>query len=86
MNNKTALIHRLNRAQGQIEALKRSVQADENLDCSKMLQQIKAVSQALKKFAEAYVSQHMEVCLEKNMSKRDIEKKLQEVITSAFNF
>lgn len=86
MDNKLALVYRLNRAQGQIEALKRSLQSNEDIDCTKMLQQVKAVSQAMKKFAEAYMSQHMADCLQQDMAKRDIEKKLQIIMASAFNF
>ena len=48
-DTKTQLTHRLNRAQGQIEALKRIVNSDQEQDCLETLRLIKAVNNALKK-------------------------------------
>jgi DNA-binding FrmR family transcriptional regulator len=86
MEDVTPLIHRLNRAQGQIEAIKRKLQSDQELDCVKTIQQVKAANNALKRFAEAYVQEHLDQCLRKGVSKREMEKGLQEVIASAFDF
>lgn len=53
------LIHRLNRIQGQIEAVKKSIKIDDEKDCVKTLRLIKAANNALKKFGEAYVIMHL---------------------------
>lgn len=82
---KTQLIHRLNRAQGQIEALKKIVNSDQEQDCLETLRLIKAVNNALKKFGEAYVSEHLDQCIRKDVPKQQMQDGLQEVITSAFS-
>ena len=57
-----ALIHRLNRAIGQIEGIRKKIELGDD-DCLKTLQQLKASINALKKFGEAYMSTHLEACL-----------------------
>lgn len=84
MNDK-ALLHRLNRAQGQIEAIKRSLNDDGEKNCLETLRLIKASQNALKKFAEIYITDHLEDCLEKEVSQDEIHKGLQLVISSAFS-
>lgn len=82
--NQKALIHRLNRAQGQIEAIKRSLANENEKNCLETIRLIKASQNALKKFAEAYVSEHLEECLDQDVSKEEMHKGLQVVISSAF--
>ena len=84
-NTNTELIHRLNRAQGQIEAIKKALAAGETKDCVKTLRLLKAANNALKKFGEAYVAQHLHECIRSNVSSEDMEKGLQEVVYSAFS-
>lgn len=84
MNN-TSLIHRLNRAQGQVEAIKRSLLDETQKDCLETIRLLKAAQNALKKFAQAYVSSHLEECLNKKTSEEDIQKGMQKVIESAFS-
>lgn len=84
-DSKTQLIHRLNRAQGQIEALKKIVNSDQEQDCLETLRLIKAVNNALKKFGEAYVSEHLDQCIRNDVPKQQMQEGLQEVITSAFS-
>lgn len=79
------LIHRLNRIQGQIEAVKKTLKNEDEKDCVKTLRLIKAANNALKKFGEAYVNVHLEECLNSEISKKDMEKNLKEVISSAFS-
>ena len=79
------LIHRLNRIQGQIEAVKKSLKSEDKKDCVKTLRLIKAANNALKKFGESYVNIHLEECLNSDISKKDMEKGLKEVINSAFS-
>ena len=81
--NKEKLIHRLNRASGQIEAVKRMIQ-DEN-SCLETLQQLKASINALKKFGEAYMQDHLNDCLEKGLSKSETKQALTTVISGAFS-
>lgn len=83
-NPNTELIHRLNRAQGQIEAIKKTLIAGEEKDCLKTLRLLKAANNALKKFGEAYVTQHLNECLRNQTLPEEMEKNLQEVIYSAF--
>ncbi len=84
MGNK-ALVNRLNRAQGQIEAIKKSLLSVEEKDCLTTIRQLKAAQNALKKFAEAYVAQHLDECMSKSSSSKQLKKGLQEVIQAAFS-
>lgn len=79
------LIHRLNRAQGQIEAIKKSIQAGEEKDCVRTIRLVKAANNALKKFAEAYVSLHMEQCMAGGVPRKEMEEGLKETLASAFS-
>lgn len=82
----TRLIHRLNRIQGQIGAIKKILGTDfEQQDCVEVLRLVKAVNNATKKFGEAYVSEHLSQCIRNDVPKAQIEEGLQEVITSAFS-
>lgn len=78
------LINRLNRVSGQIEGLKRQVEAGTDEDCLKMLQQLKASINALKKFGEAYVAEYLENCMQKGKSENEIKENLNAVISGAF--
>ncbi|MBX7059153.1 MAG: metal-sensitive transcriptional regulator [Leptospirales bacterium] len=80
----TELIHRLNRIQGQIEAIKRSLQSEKTDDCRKNILLVKAATNALKKFGNAYVEAHLDQCVANKTSARQIEKELRSIIASAF--
>lgn len=77
------LLNRLNRIQGQIEALKKSVSTPDS-DCMKTMQLLKAANNALKKFGEAYVSKHLELCIRSKGSVTEMEQDLKNVISSSF--
>jgi DNA-binding FrmR family transcriptional regulator len=79
------LIHRLNRAQGQIEAIKKSIQNESEKDCVRTIRLVKAANNALKKFAEAYVSRHMEQCMAESVPRKEMEQGLKETLSSAFS-
>ncbi len=80
------LIHRLNRIQGQIGAIKKILATDyEEQDCVEVLRLVKAVNNATKKFGEAYVSDHLRYCVRQDVPKEKIEEGLQEIISSAFS-
>ncbi len=80
---KKELIHRLNRIQGQIEAVRRMLESEET-DCKKTIELVKASSNALKKFAQAYMESHIEDCLAENRKVKDIKKDLKEVVAASF--
>lgn len=80
----TTLIHRLNRAGGQLEALKHSLQNGTD-DCKTTLQQVKAISNALKRFGEAYVKEKAEICIQSNKNKEDMKTEFSSLLTDIFN-
>ena len=85
MKNKE-LVFRLNRSMGQIESIKKSIENDNNEDCLKTLQQLKASINALKKFGEAYIQSHMKTCLKNpSHSKEEMMKMLTDVISASFS-
>lgn len=65
------LIDRLSRAEGQIRALKASLEEDKIKDCKAFMSQIKAARSALKKVSEQYVLQHIKQCQSLPDKKRD---------------
>lgn len=84
MSDDKQLIHRLNRVQGQIEAIRKRLANHEPMDCVETLRLIKAANNALKKFGEAYVSSHLKECVRQDIPRDQLEADLQEVVTSAF--
>lgn len=85
MKEKIDLVHRLNRIQGQIEAIKKSIQSEEKEDCLKTVRLIKASNNALKKFCETYVNYHLDECINNNLNPKHMEKELKEIVTSVFS-
>jgi len=61
------IINRLNKIQGQIEALKRAVN-DSEKDCADVIYQIKAVRGALKKIGDMYTESYINACITKGKS------------------
>jgi DNA-binding FrmR family transcriptional regulator len=79
----TALIHRLNRIQGQIEGLKEAIgRTDE--DCLKNMGQVKAVHSAIKHFAEVYVEAYALRCAKKEELSPKLQKDMRTIVASAF--
>ena len=80
------LIHRLNRAIGQIEAIKRDLSENpHDQDCVKTFNQLKASINALKKFGQTYMSEHLDECLEQGINKDEISKNLKPILNGIFN-
>ena len=79
------LINRLSRAGGQIDSIKKKIQLEKDDDCIKTLQQLKASINALKKFGEAYLLEHLEECMNKGMSPAEMKKNMKTVISGSFN-
>jgi DNA-binding FrmR family transcriptional regulator len=80
---KQELIHRLNRVQGQIEALKRIAES-EQAECLKTIELAKAASNAIKKFAQAYVEEHLKHCIDEGRPIKEIQSELRKVVQSSF--
>ena len=78
------LVHRLSRIQGQIEGLKKIV-ASGNADCLKTIELAKASSNAIKKFAQAYVEEHLEQCVQEKKALSELEGELKKVVQSTFS-
>ncbi len=81
---RTDLISRLSRIQGQLESIKKNLESDAEMECIKTMHLIKAANNAIKKFGEAYVSNHMDECMSGKNPKKNIEKELKSVIEAAF--
>ncbi|MGJ4787429.1 metal-sensitive transcriptional regulator [Leptospira koniambonensis] len=78
------LTHRLHRIKGQLDALEKSLY-NKDEDCEKTLILLKASSQALKKFGEAYVQEYMDRCFSEKKSSASIQKNLKKAIKAAFS-
>ena len=84
--NNRELIHRLNRAIGQIEAIKRDLSENsQNQDCVKTFNQLKASINALKKFGQTYMTEHLDECFEQGINKDEISKNLKPILNGIFN-
>ncbi|GBF50132.1 metal-sensitive transcriptional repressor [Leptospira ryugenii] len=84
LEEKTKLIHRLNRIQGQVEAIKRSI-LEEEKDCEKAILLLKAANQAMKKFGEAYIQEYMASCFQEKKNQASIESDIKKAIKAAFS-
>ena len=83
--SKEKLVHRLNRVTGQIDGIKRKIKNNDDDDCIQTLQQLKASINALKKFGEAYMNEHLETCLKKGLSSEKVKETFKSVISGAFS-
>jgi DNA-binding FrmR family transcriptional regulator len=57
-----SITHRLNRASGQIQAVKRMLEAPERYSCKDIVSQLKAARSALRKVSEVYVASQITTC------------------------
>ncbi len=62
LTNQKNLIDRLSRAEGQIRALRQSLEADSIEDCKAFITQVKAARSALKRTSELFVLEHIQSC------------------------
>ena len=76
--DKKSLVNRLNRAEGQIRALKLTLENDTATDCRDFIVQIKAARAALKRASEQYVLAHIHQC--EVLPKKEREAKVTEAI------
>ena len=85
-SNNKALINRLNRAIGQIEAIKNDLSKNpKDQDCLQTFNQLKASINALKKFGQTYMEEHLDDCLEQGIDKEEIAKNLKPILNGIFN-
>jgi len=75
---KKNLQNRLNRAEGQIRALKAMLENDNSEDCRDFIIQIKAARAALKRASEQYILAHIHHC--ESLPKQEREEKITEAI------
>ena len=71
VNKNQLLINRLNRAEGQVRALREALETDAVTDCKEFMFQIKAARSALKHTSEQYVLQHIKKCQSFPANERD---------------
>lgn len=76
---KRALVVRLRRIKGQIEALERMVEAD--ADCPDVLMQVVSARRALKSFSEEMIESHVRECIETAASQSEGRREIQSLIT-----
>jgi DNA-binding FrmR family transcriptional regulator len=79
------LLFRLNRAKGQIDALKKKLESEKEEDCVEVLRQLKSSINALKKFGEAYMLYNLDQCIKAKKDSNDMNEQLREVISTAFS-
>lgn len=78
-SEKRALVVRLRKIKGQIEAIEKMVESD--LDCSDILMQVVSAKQALKSFSEKMIESHLHVCIENATSEPEGRRHLRSLLT-----
>ena len=76
---KRALVVRLRKIKGQIEAIEKMVEAD--ADCSDLLMQVVSSRRALKSFSEELLESHVHSCIESAASPTESRASLRSLIT-----
>ena len=76
---KKALITRLRKIRGQVEALERMIERD--TDCSEVLTQVISARNALKSFGDEIIHSHMHECIEHADSQAECRQNLRSLIT-----
>ncbi|TGK03177.1 metal-sensitive transcriptional regulator [Leptospira langatensis] len=78
------LTNRIHRIKGQLDAIEKGLYKEDE-DCEKTLLLLKASSQALKKFGEAYVQEYMERCFSEKKSTAIVQSNVRKAIKAAFS-
>ncbi len=73
-----ALIDRLSRAEGQVRALRHTLEAGDVCDCKAFISQIKAARSALKRTSEQFVLHHIHLC--QALPKAEREAQIEEAL------
>ena len=77
--DKKALVVRLRKIKGQIEAIETMVEGD--ADSSDVLMQVVAARRALKSFSEEVIEAHMRVCIEGSMNRSESRQSVRALLT-----
>ncbi len=78
------LVLRLNRIEGQIGALKRGLEMGGANDCEQTLIQLKAATNALKRFGEVFAREYVKQCITEKKSGTKLANDIDKIITTAF--
>lgn len=73
-----ALIDRLSRAEGQVRALRHSLESGDACDCKAFISQVKAARSALKRTSEQFVLHHINAC--QSLPKEEREAQIEEAL------
>ena len=76
---KRALVVRLRRIKGQVEAIEKMVEDD--IDCSDVLMQVVSARRALKSFSEEMIQSHLHECIEGAASPSESRRELRSLLT-----
>jgi len=82
-NDPENMVHRLNRAIGQLEAIKRMVEEQKPGTCKDVVYQVKAVRSALKRVSDLYVAMYVEKSLNQDTHTTQEKKKILETLQAA---
>ncbi len=74
-----ALITRLRKIRGQVEALERMLERDE--DCAEVLNQVISARNALKSFGDEIIQSHLHDCIEHAHSQAESRQNLKSFLT-----
>ena len=76
---RTALVVRLRKIRGQLQAIEKMVEAD--TDCAEVLIQVMAARRALKSFGDQLVQSHLHDCIEHAETQAESRRKLRTFLT-----
>ena len=76
---RTALIVRLKKIRGQLQAIEKMVATD--TDCAEVLMQVVSARRALKSFGDTLIHSHMHDCIEHARTPAESRKKLRAFLT-----
>ena len=76
---RTALVMRLRKIRGQLQAIEKMVEAD--ADCAEVLTQVVSARRALKSFGDTLINSHLHDCIEHAETQAESRKKLRAFLT-----
>lgn len=76
--NIKALIDRLSRAEGQVRALRHTLESGDVCDCKAFISQVKAARSALKRTSEQFVLHHINAC--QSLPAKEREAQIEEAL------
>ena len=84
LNEKTALIKRLRRIEGQVKGIQKMIEAEKN--CNDILTQVAAVRAAINKVGGMVLERHSKICVQKALISDDKQKSLEDLIETVQKF